>query len=210
MSDKYIGPVYAKVTDNKDPDKLGRVKVSFESMGKSIESDWLSVLNLFGGSFYIPDLNQHVVVAFVNGSPKLGVVLGAVWTNKNKPPKSGENPGSDFNQDGKNTMRCIITPGGNKIIIDDKKGDAKIQVINCKGKNRLEFLSKKKKIYLKTDKKVVIDAGRNVKLEANEVDYQFSKDLEITAKAINFTEKEKTNIKATKDMIVKANSIKLN
>jgi uncharacterized protein involved in type VI secretion and phage assembly len=205
-----VGPVYAKVTDNKDPDQLGRIKVKFESMGQNVESGWLTVLNLFGGFFSIPDKDQHVVVAFVNGNPAQGVVLGAVWTNTNKPPKSGENSGSDFNQDGNNTLRCIVTPGGNKIIIDDKNGDAKIQLINNDGNNRLEFLSQKKKILIKSEKKVTIEAATDVKISADSAEFEFSNGLEIKGTAVNLTEKEKANIKASSKVSIKSLAVKFN
>ena len=96
------------VTDNKDPDKLGRIKVSFKVFGDSVETDWIPVMSLYAtkdcGAYFIPEVKDQVVVAFFGDSSEQGVVLGSIWNNNNKPPKTEENSGSDLNQDGDNNL----------------------------------------------------------------------------------------------------------
>jgi len=210
MNESMQGPVYAKVTDSKDPDKLGRVKVSFDMLGSNMVSGWLPVLNIFGGTFYIPELGSQVVVAFINGNAEQGLVLGNIWSPVEKPPSSGENKGADFNMDGKNVLRYFTTKSGNKLILDDKGGDEKIQFINANGTNRLEFIAKKKLIKIKSAKKIIIDAGRNLTLKAKKGNLKFKKNLKIQAQDVLIESKDALTLQSSKQLEIKGNSIAIN
>lgn len=63
----------ARVTENKDPDNLGRIQVEFFELEDSINDKkiWIQYINTLtandGGVFYIPDKNEFVEVIFQNG-----------------------------------------------------------------------------------------------------------------------------------------------
>lgn len=77
------GVVSAVVTDNDDPEGLHRVKVKFpwDDDQTSIESDWarLSVPQGPTGPFLFPEIDDEVLVSFVNGNPRHPVVVGMLW-----------------------------------------------------------------------------------------------------------------------------------
>jgi uncharacterized protein involved in type VI secretion and phage assembly len=210
MSEDINGPVYATVSDSKDPEKMGRVKVSFEMLGDSMVSGWLPVLNIFGGTFYIPEVGSQVIVAFINGSTEQGLVLGNVWSSAQKPPASGENPGMDFNQDGKNSLRYLTTKSGNKVILDDKGGNERIQFINANGTNRLEFIAKKKLIKIKSKKKVTLKAGKNLTLKAKKTNMKFTKQLTIEGQDILIQSRDSLTLESAKEQKVKGLSVAIN
>lgn len=63
----------ARVTDNKDPENLGRIQVEFLELEDSINDKkiWIQYINTLtandGGVFYIPDKNEFVEVILQNG-----------------------------------------------------------------------------------------------------------------------------------------------
>ena len=77
------------VTNNNDPDKLGRVKVKFPQLGDQIESAWARVTTPSSGKgrgiMMIPQVNEEVVVAFEQGDTRRPFVLGSLYNGKTPP-----------------------------------------------------------------------------------------------------------------------------
>ena len=76
------------VTNNNDPDKLGRVKVQLPSVS-ALETFWAPVLVPSSGNdrglMMLPVPNEQVIVAFENGDPSYPVVLGSMFNGRDKP-----------------------------------------------------------------------------------------------------------------------------
>jgi uncharacterized protein involved in type VI secretion and phage assembly len=76
------------VTNNNDPDSLGRVRVKYPQLSDSEEGDWARVLshNLGRehGIFMLPKVDDEVIVAFENGDPRRPLVIGSVINGKDK------------------------------------------------------------------------------------------------------------------------------
>jgi len=70
---RFYGVAFAIVTNNKDPDGLGRVKLKLPWMADAAESDWARVVTPMAGAgrgFYcLPEVDDEVLVAFEHGSP---------------------------------------------------------------------------------------------------------------------------------------------
>ena len=77
------------VTNNKDPDKLARVKVKFPALDEQLESEWLRIASVNAGPsrgvLMLPQVNDEVIVGFENGDTRRGYVLGSLWNGKDKP-----------------------------------------------------------------------------------------------------------------------------
>jgi phage protein D/phage baseplate assembly protein gpV len=78
------------VTNNNDPDGMGRVRVKYPALGDNMEGAWARVATLNAGDgrgiFMIPEVNDEVVVGFEHGDPRRPFVLGSLYTGKAKPP----------------------------------------------------------------------------------------------------------------------------
>jgi len=78
------------VTNNTDPDKLGRAKVKYPSLTDTEESDWARVVSTGAGSSrglqVIPDVGDEVLVGFEHGDVTRPLVLGGLWSSKNAHP----------------------------------------------------------------------------------------------------------------------------
>ena len=62
------------------------------------------------GSFYLPEVEDEVLVAFEHGDPGYPCVLGALWNGKAKPPEA--------NADGKNNVQMIRTNSRGVLQVD--------------------------------------------------------------------------------------------
>jgi uncharacterized protein involved in type VI secretion and phage assembly len=164
------------VTDNKDPDKLGRVKVKYPVLTEDQTSFWAPLVMLGAsknrGWFFIPEVDDEVMVAFEHGSPNRPIVLGAIWNGKDKPP--------DNNKSGDNPRRVIKSREGSRVLFDDDKD--MIVIEDGTGKGRITLDAANNKIIIEAlegdiafqaptgemkivTKETVIKAGQN--LEAN-------------------------------------------
>lgn len=134
-------PVIGIVTDNKDPSKLGRVRVKFPVLSTTDETWWAPIIMLGAGKnrgwFFIPEPNDEVLVMFEQGDINRPLVVGALWNGKDKAPD--KNPGG-------NPRRVIKSRAGSRIIFDDDQN--KLIIEDGTGKGRITFDSGANKIII--------------------------------------------------------------
>jgi uncharacterized protein involved in type VI secretion and phage assembly len=166
------------VTDNKDPDGLGRVKVRFPWLASNVESAWARIATLMAGkergSFYVPEVNDEVLVAFEHGDQRCPYVLGALWNGKDMPPET--------NRDGKNNKRLLKSRSGMTILLDDTLGSEKIQIADKDGHNRLVVDMAQKKIVITSNGNIDITASQGtITLDAQTVKVKTSGQMDVEA-----------------------------
>ena len=118
---RFPGVVTGLVTSVSDPLNLGRVQLKFPWLDANDVSPWARVVAPMAGAFYghyfIPSVDDEVLVAFEHGDLRMPYVLGAVWTVKSQPPLMS--PSAE--------KRAIRTPGGNQIVFEDRPAAITIQ-----------------------------------------------------------------------------------
>jgi uncharacterized protein involved in type VI secretion and phage assembly len=172
------GVVAGIVTDNKDPQGLGRVKVRFPTLSAQEVAPWARVATLMAGNqrgtFFLPEVNDEVLVAFEHGDISRPYVLGALWNGKDKPP--------DTNSDGKNNLRFIKSRSGHLIRLDDTNGSEKIEIIDKGGANKIVIDTSGRKISVESDHDIDINAPNGtITLNATKVEIKTSADTKIKA-----------------------------
>lgn len=180
LSSRISGVVVGVVTNTQDPDGLGRVKVRFPWLSDSEESFWARVATPMAGKargfYFLPEVDDEVLMAFEHGDARFPYVLGALWNGQDKPPEN--------NDDGKNNMRAIRSRSGHVIRLDDTDGKEKIQIIDKSGKNSLVFDTAKNEIVITSDKDITLSAAQGtIKLNAQKIEIKSSADLKIEAGA---------------------------
>jgi uncharacterized protein involved in type VI secretion and phage assembly len=132
-------PVIGIVTDNKDPSKLGRVKLKIPILSDQDTTFWCPIIMLGAGKnrgwFFIPEKDDEVLVMFEHGDLNRPLVVGALWNGKDKPPD--KNPGG-------NPRRVLKSRLGSKITFDDDKKQLIIE--DGVGKGKITFDSQANKI----------------------------------------------------------------
>ncbi len=148
---RVYGMVVGVVTNNQDPDGLGRVKVKFPWLSEEDESFWARVVTPMAGNarglYFLPEVDDEVLLAFEHGDVRFPYVLGALWNGQDKPPES--------NDDGKNDRRTIKSRSGHIIRLDDSD-EAKIEIVDKTGKNSVVIDSSANTITISADADIVI------------------------------------------------------
>jgi len=112
----------ALVSDVKDPDGQGRVKITLPwspDTGNGKYEAWARLATMMGGknrgSWFIPDRNDEVLVAFEAGDPRRPYVVGGLWNGSDSPPAS-------MDDKGKNDKKVLRSRNGVKVTLDDTQG----------------------------------------------------------------------------------------
>jgi uncharacterized protein involved in type VI secretion and phage assembly len=152
LGGRWYGVYPALVSDIKDPDGRGRVKITLpwspDTKGEHYEA-WARIATLMGGnkrgSWFIPDVNEEVLITFEGGDPRHPYVIGGLWNGKDDPPASMDGGGNNYRKvlcsrngvritlddtDGQETL-LLETPGGQKITLKD--GPGAVEVIDSNG-----------------------------------------------------------------------------
>lgn len=179
------GVVIGIVSDLEDDLGLGRIKVTYPHLGNA-ESDWarlaVPMAGAERGTFFRPEREDEVLVAFEHGDPRRPYILGSLWSQADPPPPDDGKPKE-------NNLRFIQSRSGHIFLLDDTPGKEKIALIDKDGKRRVVIDSGQQKI------QVQCELG-NVEIEAPAGD--------VTVKASNIT------LEATGIVTIKGSMVKLN
>ncbi len=158
-SDKTQGVAVGIVTNNSDPDDLGRVKVKFPWLGTDIESDWIRIASPGAGQerglSYLPEIDDEVLVSFEHGNTRYPYVLGGLWNSKDKPPA----PNSQAISGGKVNQRIIKTRKGHIILLDDEDGKEQIAIVDQSGSNSVVISSEHNSVTVEGSQGVTLQSG---------------------------------------------------
>jgi phage protein D len=161
-------PLIGIVTDNKDPKKLGRVKVKLPTLTEEHTSYWARVVSSGAGCGRgfdcLPEINDEVLVAFEHGDIHRPYILGGLWNGKDKPPADIE----DAVKDGKVRLRTIQTRTGHQIqFVEEDCGCSKAGVhIKTTGGHQLFINDSDKSITLNSTGDLKIQASGNIEITA--------------------------------------------
>lgn len=198
-------PEMARVTDQQDPQNLGRVKVQFmwQEMSKG-ESYWMRVQSPDAGKsdkveknrgfVFIPEVGDLVMVGYEQGNPDRPFVMGSVFYKENSGGVTGEN-----------TLKSIITRSGHTLEFnDDEEGEWGITVRDING-NTVRLNTKDKHIEITAPETITLTA-KNVSINAEEnVQIAAKKNVDMTAEAdINSAAKGNLAQQADGDITISA------
>lgn len=199
-SSRVTGVVVGVVTNNQDPDGLGRIKVKFPWLSDADESSWARIAAPMAGKerglYFLPEVDDEVLVIFEHGDLRFPFVLGALWNGKDKPPAD--------NADGKNSVRLIKSRSGHLVRLNDEDGKEKIEIIDKSEKNSIVFDTANNTITITSDKDITLAAPQGtIKLDAQKVEIKSSADAKIEAGA-------GMDVKASGTLNVKGATVNIN
>ena len=189
----YCGPQHGRVVDNKDPLRMGRVKVVLcwqflqENINGDVEEEsevtenitpWIRVSQPYAGmergTYLVPEIGDEVIVAFEHNNAECPYVAGVVhnyaWDyipfdwNKEKSVEDNE-------------FKAIRTRNGHTIEIRDKGKHGYIKIYDEKTHNYVVTLDTDRSliriesagnIELDAKENIVMHAGKNVNIQADE------------------------------------------
>jgi uncharacterized protein involved in type VI secretion and phage assembly len=150
-----------------DPASEFRIQVKFPLMDNDAEGIWARVASLDAGDtrgcFFMPEVNDEVIVGFINDDPRDAVVLGMLNSSSKPAPLT---PADDNHEKGiftRSKMKILFnddkksmtlhTPAGKEIILDEDQNKI---LIKDENNNKIE-LSKDG---------IIIESCKDIKLKA--------------------------------------------
>lgn len=141
----------ASVVSLDDPERRNRVQVrllAFDDVDTQDAPMWARVVAPFAGSdrgaFFVPDVDDEVLVVFMNGDARFPLILGGLWNGNAQPPADIESGGTNRykrikskngivitldDQQGQETLK-LETPGGQKVTLQDGPGTIIVEDAN--------------------------------------------------------------------------------
>ncbi|HEU5407731.1 MAG TPA: phage baseplate assembly protein V [Nitrospira sp.] len=127
-----------------DPQNLGRVQVNFPWLSDDNSSQWARVATLMAGSkrgsWFMPEVDDEVVVSFEHGDVQHPYIIGFVWNGRGKPPNDGIDT----------KVRRLRTVSGHVVEFDDRPGQERI-LIKSKAGHQIEMNDVPGRIHIETN-----------------------------------------------------------
>ncbi|MBN2183967.1 MAG: hypothetical protein JW746_01435 [Candidatus Krumholzibacteriota bacterium] len=179
----------ARVVDLKDPDKLGRIKVSYPWLD-SEQTAWVRIMVPHAGKdrgwYVLPELEDEVLIGYEHGSSDHPIVLGCLYNKDNSPVQDAVSDEND--------VKMFMTRSGNRLMFTDKDGSEQITISQKDGKNQIVLDISGPSISITTEGEVSIK-GANINLEAND-GITMKAGADIKLEGTNIELKAEANIKS--------------
>jgi len=193
------------VTDNEDPEGMGRVKVKFPTLTEDHNSNWARVVSMGAansrGFDCLPEIDDEVLVAFEHGDIHRPYILGGVWNGEDTPPNSVQNNV----QNGKVRLRTIKTRVGHQIqFIEEDKGGSQTGIrIDTKKGHQVYLNDSDGSILISSTGDMTIEAKGHMDIKARSIKMNSTTKIDIDANAT-------IDVNAKGIVTVKGSLIKLN
>lgn len=226
VHDVVVGIVTNIVHDNGDY----RVKVRFPWLpnggADGEDSNWCRIISYMAGkdrgTFWLPEVEDEVLVAFMHGDINDGVVLGALWngndkaiySNKDAAGKVTENAFQGKHEAKKNDLRVFRSRVGHQLVFNDNANEPRV-ALHTKQKHRIVLDDKNNEptqieIYDgKEENYILIDTkNKKITIESKSGDMllKCKETFTVEAKEIKMKSDQNTTITVGKNFEMKASS----
>ncbi|MEJ8850971.1 phage baseplate assembly protein V [Variovorax rhizosphaerae] len=123
----YQAAHLARVVSLDDPDSANRVQVRLIAFdGDDNDAPlWARVVSAFAGNergaFFIPDVDDEVLVVFAGGDTRFPLIVGGLWNGASPAPAS-------IDSGGRNVTKCIASKNGIRITFTDESGQETLKL----------------------------------------------------------------------------------
>lgn len=183
----------AKVTDNEDPNNLGRVRVQFDwqaQLDDAMMTPWLRMAQPYAGGgkgfSFIPEIGEEVMIDFEGGNAERPYVKGTLYNGVGNPDGSWLPNNNNSNQ-----IKAIRTRNGHTIEIHDEGNDGYIRIYDNEKENYILTFSTDEKliklestgnIELYAQNDIILHAGHDINASAdNDIFIAAGNDMQRTA-----------------------------
>ena len=197
-------PVMGIVVDNKDPECLGRIRISMDMVIPGGVSPWLPVVRQTAkkgsGWWALPELGTQALAVFTAADRSKGYVLGFIYDRKHKPPKTtpGEPTQATLWQSKKHRAEIIDSDGNEELRVESKEGKMRITVSKNGG---ISIINELGDINISC-RNFNLEGEEDVTLEGKDITIETEDSLEIKAS-------ENLNIESDKEVKLKGKNIKM-
>ncbi len=192
-----VHPQLAVVKDNKDPEKLGRIKVWFAWMPDDQVSPWIHMITPYAekssGFYFVPSIGTAVLVGYEAGDIERPFCMGTLY-EKTLPPEAAW--AGNFNDDNAK-IHAIRTFSGNTVEFHDADGEEKIRIYDAGEENEIVLDSANKNLKIKASGSMNIEVAGTLNISA--------KNIKISTEE-NFTQQAQGKASMSADMDIEINA----
>jgi uncharacterized protein involved in type VI secretion and phage assembly len=200
QAERFYGVVVGIVTNNRDPENMHRVKVRFPWLSNDVESNWARVAAPMAGKdrgvYFLPEVDDEVLVAFEHGRVDHPYVLGCLWNGQDTAPEN--------NNDGENNHRTIKSRSGHVVRLNDAAGSETIEIIDKSGNNKIVVNTADNSIAVEAQADITIKSATG-KLTLEAVGIEIKSQAGVSVQAM-----QSLDLKANAQVTVKGALIQLN
>jgi uncharacterized protein involved in type VI secretion and phage assembly len=178
--------VVGLVTNNDDPEGQGRVKVKFPWLADDQESTWARLASPMAGQgrglYFLPEVNDEVLVAFEHGDIHRPYILGVLWNGQDSPPQPNS---AVVDGSGQVVQRIIKSRAGHTILLDDTSGGGGITIMDRSG-NKIEMDSGANSLKLQVQGNLEIESDGRVTIKGQAgVEISSSANVDVKGMIVN-------------------------
>ncbi len=158
-----------------DPDGEDRILVKLPTIDNEATGTWARMASLDAGenrgAFFRPEIDDEVIIGFINDDPRDAVVLGMLNSSAKPAPLTAEDDNHEKGFFTRSNMRILFNDEVNKITIDTPAGnmiilDEENKSITLQDENDNKIIMSPDGIEINSPKKIVIKAGTSMEVEA--------------------------------------------
>lgn len=192
----------AIVVDNKDEQKLGRIRVQFpwqKVQDDKMMSPWLRIAVPYAGNIkghqFIPEIGEEVMVGFEMDNAERPYIIGALYNGGEGKPDE-EWAASKEDKGTSNNIKAIRTRNGHTILFNDRGDAGLIEIYDNKNNTFHITLSA-------DDKKITIYSAGDIEINADG-------SISMTAKDnVNIKANSNVSVNADKEVTIQASKVKV-
>ncbi|MEQ9289283.1 MAG: type VI secretion system tip protein VgrG [Cyclobacteriaceae bacterium] len=179
---------------DEDPNGENRVLVDVPVIKETGDGIWARLTNPYAsngiGMYFFPEVDDEVIIGFLNNDPRYAIIVGSLYGKKNKPP---------FTPEKKNTNKAIVTKSKMKLTFEEED---KIITIETPGGQKVTLDDKAKSLKLEDQNK------NSVLLDKGGITLNSGKDIKLTAKGkVSISATGNADISSKGDVSIKGNNI---
>jgi uncharacterized protein involved in type VI secretion and phage assembly len=193
------GLVPAVVSDVKDPQKLGRVKLTMPWLDGQYTTGWARVVAAGAGAkrgtVMLPEVGDEVLVGFTGGDLDCGYVLGGLYNGKDALPALQVDPVDASS--GEVSVRAIVGRTAHRLELAESTQADGVLLTTGDGKFALKLDKKGQLVELTSEGKIKLTAKNGVSVDAG------TGPLELSGQKVTITSKSDVGIEGTGQATVK-------
>lgn len=194
-----------------DPDNEFRIEVELPVLGADGKSVWARLSTFYAsngfGAYFMPEVNDEVILGFMNDDPRFPVILGSVYSSSLPAPETPEEKNSiktlvtqsklQLKFDDENKVITVLTPGGNTMVFSDQ--DEGITITD-QNDNSIQMNSSGITIDSKSD--LNLKAANSVSINGTSISVDGSESISNTGGTVSITGNQTTSISANGECTV--------
>ena len=212
--------IVKKITE--DPQKSDRIFVHLPLIQQHAKSGiWCRLASFYAnnqaGAFFIPEVNDEVIVGFINDDVRAPIILGSLYSQTHASPNKIDAKNNlksfvsraklklTFNDDPKAPEMSMQTPKGSIIKITDDKNEAGIQIADMHGN---KIILNSKGIGIISRKDIRLNAGGSIKFNSlSDCIVKVSNNVNISGMNVNTKASMKASLEGNASTEVKSGMV---